>query len=169
MEPLSQPQPPLDGRKTRIKRVKNRYRVPEGLREKMSSPEMLAKRMEGLKRWYEANPGRVGRPKGLQDGVKYSVYKKRLAAAKIFSEKALIAMEETGIWKADNDKAASAMKTAIEVMQSQQGTTQTRLAAAKLILDFTQTKPVVKNETTLKSAEEFLSALIAEEKDGSKP
>jgi hypothetical protein len=72
-------------------------------------------------------------------------------------------MAEQNLWKADNDVASKAMQTAIEIMLSQEGTTQNRLAAAKTILDFTQTKPVVKNETTLKTAEEFLASIVDDE------
>lgn len=134
----------------------------------MSSPEMLAKRMEGLRKWREANPGKRGRPHGLQDGVGLKKYLKRLEVAKVQSERAIKVMADENIWKADNDVASKAMQTAIEIMLSQEGTTQNRLAAAKTILDFTQTKPVVKNETTLKTAEEFLSSLM-DEPDEPKP
>ena len=126
----------------------------------MSSPEMLAKRMEGLRKWREANPGKRGRPHGLQDGVGLKKYLKRLEVAKAKSERAIKVMAEQNLWKADNDVASKAMQTAIEIMLSQEGTTQNRLAAAKTILDFTQTRPTTKSETTLKSAEEFLSSLI---------
>lgn len=78
-------------------------------------------------------------------------------------------MAEKKIWTADNDLAERAMKSAIEVMESQVGTTDSKLKAAKVILEFVQTKPVVKNETTVKTAEDFLASLIEEEKDGSKP
>ena len=134
----------------------------------MSSPEMLAKRMEGLRKWREANPGKRGRPHGLQDGVGLKAYLKRLEVAKVKAERAIKVMADENLWKADNDVASKAMQTAIEIMLSQEGTTQNRLAAAKTILDFTQTKPVVKNETTLKTAEEFLSSLM-DEPDEPKP
>lgn len=134
----------------------------------MSSPERTAKRLAALKEWQAANPGRIGRPHGLQDGVRYKDYLKRLEVAKVQSERAIKVMADDNIWKADNDVASKAMQTAIEIMLSQEGTTQNRLAAAKTILDFTQTKPVVKNETTLKTAEEFLSSLM-EEPDEPKP
>lgn len=125
--------------------------------------------MEGLRKYYEANPDKRGRPKGLQDGVRYKDYLKRLEKAKITSERAMRIMEETKVWVADNDTAAKAMKAAIEVMESQVGTSGAKLQAAKLILDFTQTKPVVKNETTVKSAEDFLSALLEDDTDVVKP
>lgn len=135
----------------------------------MATTERHLKRMAGLKKWREANPTLVGRRKGQQDGVRLKDYLKRLEQAKITSERAIKAMEDKNIWTADNDVATKAMKAAIEVMESQQGTTDSKLKAAKVILEFTQTKPVVKNETTVKSAEDFLSALLEEDTDVVKP
>lgn len=129
----------------------------------MQCPERHKRRMEGLRKWREANPTLVGRQKGQQDGVRRKDYLKRLEQAKITSERAIKAMEDKNIWKADNDVATKAMKAAIEVMESQSGTTDAKLKAAKLILDFTQTKPVVNSVTTLKSAEDFLSALLEDD------
>lgn len=125
----------------------------------MGSPEMTAKRLEGLRKWREAG-NRVGRAPGQQDGVRKKDYLARLEVAKVKAERAIVIMAENKIWEADNDVARKAMQTAIEIMESQTGETKNRLAAAKTILDFTQTKPVVKNETTLKTAEEFLSSLL---------
>lgn len=129
----------------------------------MQCPERHKRRMEGMRKWREANPTLVGRRKGQQDGVRLKDYLKRLEQAKITSERAIRIMAEKNIWTADNDVATKAMKAAIEVMESQQGTTDSKLKAAKVILEFTQTKPVVKSETTLKSAEEFLSSLIEDD------
>ena len=126
----------------------------------MSSPEMLAKRMEGLRKWREANPGKVGRPHGLQDGVGLKAYLKKLEVAKVTADKAITIMAEKKIWVADNATAENAMRNAIEIMESQQGTTQNRLAAAKVVLEYTQQKPISKSETTLKTAEEFLASII---------
>lgn len=134
----------------------------------MGSPEMTARRLEGLRKWREANPGIGGRIKGQQDGVRKKDYLKRLEKAKVTAAKALKVMEEKKIWKADNDVAEKAMRSAIEVMESQIGTTDSKLKAAKVILEFTQTKPVVKNETVVKSAEDFLKSLDLEEGDGVK-
>lgn len=85
------------------------------------------------------------------------------------AKKAIRIMAEKNIWVADNDVAEKAMETAISVMESAVGTTDTKLKAAKVILEFTQTKPVTKNETTLKSAEAFLEALMSEENNEPKP
>jgi hypothetical protein len=131
----------------------------------MSSPEMLAKRMEGLRRWREANPGWRGRVTGQPDGVRKKDFLKLKALAEVKAEKAIKTMAEKKIWIADNDVAEKAMRTAIEIMESHTGETRNRLAAAKTILDFVQTKPVVKQETTIKSAEDFLAALAQEEEN----
>ena len=122
-----------------------------------------------MRKWREANPDKIGRPQGVQDGVRYKDYLKKLEVAKVTADKAIKLMAEKKIWVGDNELAERAMKTAIEIMESQQGTTQNRLAASKTILDFVQTKPVVKNETTVKSAEDFLSALLEEDTDVVKP
>ena len=116
-----------------------------------------------MRKWREANPTLVGRRKGQQDGVRLKDYLKRLEQAKIISEKAIRIMAEKNIWVADNTVASQAMRSAIEVLESQQGTTDSKLKAASLILSYTQCKPVVRNETTLKTAEEFLSSLIEDD------
>jgi hypothetical protein len=82
------------------------------------------------------------------------------------AEKAMRIMEEKNIWKADNDVSAKAMDFAIQVVSMPEGNVEAKLKAAKIILDFTQSKPVVKNETTLKNAEDFLNQVLSEEGDG---
>ena len=42
-----------------------------------------------------------------------------------------------------------------------------RLAAARLVLDFTKSKPASKQEVTISHAEEFLASLLDEDEDGS--
>lgn len=78
------------------------------------------------------------------------------------AERAIEIMAEKKIWEADNDVAAKAMKAAIEILETP-GEHRNRLAAAKTILDFTQTRPVTKSETTLKTAEEFLASIMDDE------
>lgn len=142
---------------------------PPEVRAKLASPEWTKKRHEGLKRWREANPDRIGRAKGHPDGIRYKDWLKLKEQAVIKAEKAIKLMAEKKIWEADNDISEKAMKAAIEIMESNVGETRTRLAAAKTILDFVQTKPILKSETTIKSAEAFLEALAKEEGDESKP
>jgi len=165
---MSPPKKKIDGRKTRQKRVKKDINSPLEVRQRMASPEMTKKRLEGLAKWRAANPHLVGRRKGHPDGIALRDWLPIQAKARETAEKAIRIMAEKDIWVADNETSNKAMKAAIEVMEATNGTTDNRLKAAKLILDFTQTKPVVKNETTLKTAEEFLSSLIEDEKNGDK-
>lgn len=133
----------------------------------MASPEMTAKRLEGLRKWREANPHLIGRLKGQPDGVRRKDWVIIKAKAEKKAERAIEIMAEKDIWVPDNNVAAKAMKAAIEILEAP-GEHRNKLAAAKTILDFVQTRPVVKNETTLKTAEEFLSSLM-EGEDESKP
>ena len=43
------------------------------------------------------------------------------------------------------------------------GETRERLAAARLVLDFTKQKPVAKSEVSIGKAEEFLSSLLEDD------
>lgn len=128
----------------------------------MASAEMTKKRLEGLAKWRAANPHLVGRRKGHPDGIRLKDWLIIKEKASKKAERAVTIMAEKDIWVPDNDVAAKAMKAAIEVLEVP-GEHRNRLAAAKTILDFTQTKPVVKSETTLKTAEEFLASIIEEE------
>lgn len=90
----------------------------------------------------------------------YKAYLKKLEVAKVTADKAIEIMAEKKIWVADNATAENAMRNAIEIMESQIGSTQSRLAAAKVVLEYTQQKPISKSETTLKTAEEFLASIV---------
>lgn len=125
----------------------------------MASPEMTAKRLEGLRKWREANPHLVGRRHGHPDGIRlkdWLIVKEKAAKTAV---KAIKIMSDKKIWQADNDVAEKAMQAALEILAAP-GEHRNKLAAAKTILDFTQSKPVVKNETTLKTAEQFLESLM---------
>lgn len=56
------------------------------------------------------------------------------------------------------DAAEEALEGAITVLR-QPSSQQTKLAAAKLILEFTKTKPVAKSEVSVNKAEEWLASL----------
>lgn len=117
--------------------------------------------MEGYRRYREAG-GSAGRITGQPDGVRKREWLKIVAKAEAKAEKVIKIMADKNIWEADNDVANKAMKSAITIMES---ATEVRLklAAAKTILDFTQSKPVIKNDTTVRTAEEFLASVMAEE------
>ena len=68
----------------------------------------------------------------------------------------------------EDEFAVEALKAAVEIMRVP-GETRERLAAARLVLDFTKQKPVAKQDVTIGKAEDFLSSLLEEEQktDGS--
>ena len=57
-----------------------------------------------------------------------------------------------------------ALTTAVQIMR-EQGATRERLAAARLVLDFTKSKPASKSDVSISRAEDFLTSLL-EESDG---
>ena len=61
-----------------------------------------------------------------------------------------------------DEYAKEALTTAVEVMRVP-GETRERLAAARLVLDFTKSRPAAKQEVTIGKAEEFLSSLLVDD------
>ena len=64
----------------------------------------------------------------------------------------------------EDDYAKSALETAVEIMEVP-GETRERLAAARLVLDFTKSRPASKSEVTIGKAEEFLASLLTDEEE----
>ncbi len=62
----------------------------------------------------------------------------------------------------EDEHAKEALKTAVEVMRVD-GATRERLQAARLVLDFTKSKPAAKSEVTIGKAEDFLASLLADD------
>ena len=122
----------------------------------MATPEGRA-----LRRSWSTKPRKNGgRPKGVPDGFRREQIEPIRAKAKKEAEKVVkIMSQEFGV---EDTYAQEALQTAVEVMRVQ-GETRERLAAARLILDFTKTKPVAKSEVTIGKAEEFLSSLLEDD------
>jgi hypothetical protein len=64
----------------------------------------------------------------------------------------------------EDNYATEALEAAVEILRVP-GETRERLAAARLVLDFTKQKPASKNELSVSRAEQFLEALIVEDKE----
>lgn len=168
MDPLPEYEPKTRAPRKKIQRKNNGS--PDWVRAKMSSEEMTRRRLEGLRKYIEANGGvKPTRIQGQPDGMRKKEYLRLRAEASVKAKKVMKIMADKNVWVADNDKAHQAMDVAVEILLCKEGSMQHRLAAAKTILDFTQTKPVVKNETTLKSAESFLADLLKEDAGDNKP
>lgn len=59
----------------------------------------------------------------------------------------------------DDIYAIEALKAAVEIMR-EPGQNRDRLTAARMVLDFTKTKPATKQDVTIGRAEEFLESLL---------
>jgi hypothetical protein len=105
-----------------------------------------------------------GRPRGVPDGYRKEQIEPIRAKEKRKAERLVNIMAEK--YNIEDEYAKKALVTAVEVM-NMVGETRERLAAARLVLDFTKQKPASKNEVALTKAEDFLASLVTDEKDGS--
>jgi hypothetical protein len=117
-----------------------------------------------LRRYWSTKPrNNPGRPVGVPDGYRKAEIEPLRAKAKKEAEQVVQIMAEK--YDIESDYAKEALQTAVEVMRVP-GETRERLAAARLVLDFTKQKPVAKSEVSIGKAEEFLASLLTEEDDG---
>lgn len=124
----------------------------------MSTPEGRALRTE----WSLKKRKNAGRPKGVPDGhtketirpLREKVKKEAIEVTRIMAEK----------YDIQDDYSKEALKTAVEVMRLD-GETRERLAAARLVLDFTKSKPAAKSDVTIGKAEDFLASLLVQEEE----
>jgi len=127
------------------------------------TPETLAaQKLGGVNGGYQAS--RNGVPRGWTRELLIPV---RMEAA-VFARKAVRLMEEKGILDFsdvatpnDEAKAKVALEYAVGVCKAAVDGTRERLAAARLVLDFTKQKPASKVDATVR-AEDFLEQLSKE-------
>ena len=107
------------------------------------------------------NPYRKGVFDGYTKATAEIAWKKARQEAKVIMKH----MKENGMvdTPAPGDKyaefAEEALEAAITIVRTPMNEQQ-RLAAARLILDFTKSKPVAKNEVTVKTAEDWLANVL---------
>ena len=116
------------------------------------------------KSWSTKKRIRTGRPRGVPDGYSKEQIEPIRAEAKKEAESLVNIMADK--FNIEDEYAKKALVTAVEVMNVV-GETRERLAAARLVLDFTKQKPASKNEVSLSKAEDFLASLVTEENNGS--
>ena len=134
----------------------------------MSTPEGRALR----KQWSTKPRKNGGRPKGVPDGYRKETIEPLRAKAKKEAQEVTKIMSEK--YNIEDEYQKEALSTAVEVMRLV-GETRERLAAARLVLDFTKSKPASKSDVSISKAEDFLASLLIEdeqtdeqETDGSK-
>lgn len=117
-----------------------------------------------LRREWSTRPRKnAGRPKGVPDGYRKEQIEPIREKAKVESKRIVeIMAKEHNI---EDEYAKAALETAVEVMRVP-GDTRERIAAARLVLDFTRSKPAAKNELSISKAEDFLASLIEDDDDG---
>ena len=128
----------------------------------MSTPEGRALR----KQWSTKKRKNPGRPKGVPDGHT----KKSIAPLRNKAKKEAIKVVEIMTKKFDlpeDDAAKEALQCAVEIIRTP-GETRERLSAARLVLDFTKSKPASKSDVSISKAEDFLVALIEDEQTDAK-
>ena len=103
----------------------------------------------------------AGRPKGVPDGyTKHEIDPIRAKAKKEAKEVVKIMAEK---YEIEDEYGQEALQTAVEIMRVP-GETRERLAAARLVMEYTKSKPVSKSEVAVSKAEDFLASLLDEEK-----
>jgi len=124
----------------------------------MSTPEGRALRRE----WSTRPRKNGGRPRGTPDGYRTEEIKPIREKAKEEAKDIVNIMSKK--YNIEDEYSKEALTTAVEVMRVP-GETRERLAAARLVLDFTRGKPASKSEVTLGKAEDFLSSLLLQEEE----
>lgn len=128
----------------------------------MSTPEGRALR----KQWSTKPRKNPGRPKGVPDGhTKESIAPVREQAEKDAKKVVKIMSEKFNI---EDEYQKEALGTAVEIMRLE-GATRERLAAARLVLDFTKSKPATKSDVSISKAEDFLASLLTEDEQPDEP
>ena len=124
------------------------------------------------KQWSTKPRKNGGRPKGVPDGYRKETIEPLRAKAKKEAQEVTKIMSEK--YNIEDEYQKEALSTAVEVMRLV-GETRERLAAARLVLDFTKSKPASKSDVSISKAEDFLASLLIEEEqtdeqetDGSK-
>jgi len=84
--------------------------------------------------------------------IREQAKKDAIKVVKIMSEK----------YNIEDEYQKEALKTAVEVMRID-GQSRERLAAARLVLDFTKSKPASKSDVSIHKAEDFLASLLVED------
>lgn len=106
--------------------------------------------------------GLPGRPRGSIDGYSKTELNKQRKKAKAEAKEIVIYMEKKGFEVPKAEFAREAIEAAVETMRMEAISPKDKLTAARLVLDFTMSKPAAQSEVTVKKAEDFLADIAAE-------
>jgi len=117
-----------------------------------------------LRRKWSTKPRQNGgRPRGVPDGYRKETIEPIRSKVKTEARKVVEIMSEK--YNIEDEYAKAALETAVEVMKCP-GENRERVSAARLVLDFTKSKPSAKSEVSISKAEDFLASLMTDEDDG---
>lgn len=119
---------------------------------------MEKRRLSGIAR--RGKPGREGVPDGMRKAEAVPLNE----AAKQSAKETMSKLKKAGAIGDLDARAEEALLESIKVMRAP-GDKKVKLAAARLVLDFTKSKPAAKSEVTVNKAEDWLKAVA--ENDGS--
>ena len=125
----------------------------------------LCKTPEGRalrKLWATKKRKNGGRPKGTPDGYTLEMITPIREQAKKDAERIVSIMSKE--YQIEDEYALEALRTAVEIMR-EPGQNRDRLTAARMVLDFTKTKPAAKSEITVGKAEAYLESLLVVDKE----
>lgn len=128
----------------------------------METPEGREKRRQ----WSTKPRKNGGRPKGVPDGYRKETIAPMRAQAQKDAKRITEIMSDK--FNIEDEYQKEALKTAVEVMRLV-GETRERLAAARLVLDFTKSKPASKSDVAIHRAEDFLASLLIEDEISDDP
>lgn len=117
-------------------------------------PLHMLKRVHGSK-----TSGNVGRKRGHLFGYRAKELKRLRTIAKGEARKILKYMTDKKIFEADNNVSEEAMESVLAVLR-EPGHPKDKLAASKVLLEYTQRKPATSSDVTLNKAETFLEAVL---------
>jgi hypothetical protein len=112
------------------------------------------------KQWSTKKRKNGGRPIGTPDGYTLEAITPIRKQAQKDAERIVAIMAKDN--NIDDEYAVEALKTAVEIMR-EPAQNRDKLTAARMVLDFTKTKPVAKSEVTIGKAEAFLESLFVSE------
>jgi len=132
----------------------------KALKRRWQDPEYRAKHTERLRQYAAVSRGRAT---GHWDGMTLAEAMAINAAARERAELIVTKMKEKGVVDENiHPDAEKALKCAIEIIDGG-ANTQTKLSAARLVLDFRMSKPTSKTEVTLNAAEKWLAEIENDE------
>lgn len=143
-------------RKLRYRGRQKRPGVAEAMKRCWADPEWRAKLLEKRQAIipFKRSTSRMGVPDGMHREEAYPLNQAAIESAKETMSK----LKKAGAIGDLDAKAEEALTTAVEIMRKP-GNKGTQLSAARLVLEYTKSKPAAKSDITVNKAEEWLAAI----------